>query len=159
MAFSCPTVLALLGCIVLFAPCFWAYVPFRISWTRSGQSCSWLEEKKFGAKTCSLTIFRLFARNVVSKSEETILRKKFRNAAQFCFDVRVNCCVVADKYKKAAWRSLGGRDSVFFCWIEAGTIVITFRCRTCWIPIDYTGSMLATLWFTVTDLMKPQKTH
>jgi lauroyl-KDO2-lipid IV(A) myristoyltransferase len=109
-------------------------------------------KKKSGAlKRARLNIQHCFPEKSLEE-RETILRKSLETAAQFCFAYG-ELLVRSDKYKKSRNEIIGGEN--LFPLLDRGENVITLVPH-CW-SIDYTGSMLASLGYTVTTIMKPQK--
>jgi lauroyl-KDO2-lipid IV(A) myristoyltransferase len=137
--------------IVLFALVL-AYVPFRIRDKLATKVVPLIMKKKSGAlKRARLNIQHCFPEKSL-EARETILRKSLETAAQFCFAYG-ELLVRSDKYKKSRNEIIGGEN--LFPLLDRGENVITLVPH-CW-SIDYTGSMLASLGYTVTTIMKPQK--
>ncbi len=137
--------------IVLFALVL-AYVPFRIRDKLATKVVPLIMKKKSGAlKRARLNIQHCFPEKSLEE-RETILRKSLETAAQFCFAYG-ELLVRSDKYKKSRNEIIGGEN--LFPLLDRGENVITLVPH-CW-SIDYTGSMLASLGYTVTTIMKPQK--
>tara|TARA_R110001632_G_scaffold42165_1_gene106318 strand:- start:15727 stop:16686 length:960 start_codon:yes stop_codon:yes gene_type:complete len=137
--------------IVLFALVL-AYVPFRIRDKLATKVVPLIMKKKSGAlKRARLNIQHCFPEKALEE-RETILRKSLETAAQFCFAYG-ELLVRSDKYKKSRNEIIGGEN--LFPLLDRGENVITLVPH-CW-SIDYTGSMLASLGYTVTTIMKPQK--
>jgi lauroyl-KDO2-lipid IV(A) myristoyltransferase len=137
--------------IVLFALVL-AYVPFRIRDKLATKVVPLIMKKKSGAlKRARLNIQHCFPEKSLQE-RETILRKSLETAAQFCFAYG-ELLVRSDKYKKSRNDIIGGEN--LFPLLDRGENVITLVPH-CW-SIDYTGSMLASLGYTVTTIMKPQK--
>jgi lauroyl-KDO2-lipid IV(A) myristoyltransferase len=137
--------------IVLFALVL-AYVPFRIRDKLATKVVPLIMKKKSGAlKRARLNIQHCFPEKSLEE-RETILRKSLETAAQFCFAYG-ELLVRSDKYKKSRNDIIGGEN--LFPLLDRGENVITLVPH-CW-SIDYTGSMLASLGYTVTTIMKPQK--
>tara|TARA_R110001599_G_scaffold17243_2_gene69057 strand:- start:212 stop:1171 length:960 start_codon:yes stop_codon:yes gene_type:complete len=137
--------------IVLFALVL-AYVPFRIRDKLATKVVPLIMKKKSGAlKRARLNIQHCFPEKSLEE-RETILRKSLETAAQFCFAYG-ELLVRSDKYKKSRNEVIGGEN--LFPLLDRGENVITLVPH-CW-SIDYTGSMLASLGYTVTTIMKPQK--
>jgi lauroyl-KDO2-lipid IV(A) myristoyltransferase len=136
---------------VLFALVL-AYVPFRIRDKLATKVVPLIMKKKSGAlKRARLNIQHCFPEKALEE-RETILRKSLETAAQFCFAYG-ELLVRSDKYKKSRNEIIGGEN--LFPLLDRGENVITLVPH-CW-SIDYTGSMLASLGYTVTTIMKPQK--
>jgi lauroyl-KDO2-lipid IV(A) myristoyltransferase len=137
--------------IVLFALVL-AYVPFRIRDKLATKIVPLIMKKKSGAlKRARLNIQHCFPEKSLEE-RETILRKSLETAAQFCFAYG-ELLVRSDKYKESRNEIIGGEN--LFPLLDRGENVITLVPH-CW-SIDYTGSMLASLGYTVTTIMKPQK--
>ena len=137
--------------IVLFALVL-AYVPFRIRDKLATKVVPLIMKKKSGAlKRARLNIQHCFPEKSLEE-REAILRKSLETAAQFCFAYG-ELLVRSDKYKKSRNEVIGGEN--LFPLLDRGENVITLVPH-CW-SIDYTGSMLASLGYTVTTIMKPQK--
>ena len=137
--------------VVLFALVL-AYVPFRIRDKLATKVVPLIMKKKSGAlKRARLNIQHCFPEKSLEE-RETILRRSLETAAQFCFAYG-ELLVRSDKYKKSRNEIIGGEN--LFPLLDRGENVITLVPH-CW-SIDYTGSMLASLGYTVTTIMKPQK--
>jgi len=129
-----------------------AYVPFRIRDKLAAKIVPLIMKKKGGAlKRARLNIQHCFPEKSLEE-RETILRKSLETAAQFCFAYG-ELLIRSDKYKKSRNEVIGGEN--LFPLLDRGENVITLVPH-CW-SIDYTGSMLASLGYTVTTIMKPQK--
>lgn len=129
-----------------------AYVPFRIRDKFARLFVPLIMKKKSGAlKRARLNIRECFPEKLLEE-RETILHNSLATAVQFCFGFG-ELLVRSEKYKKNRNEILGGEN--LFPLLDRGENVITLVPH-CW-SIDYTGSMMASLGYTVTTIMKPQK--
>ncbi|MBR7888170.1 lauroyl-Kdo(2)-lipid IV(A) myristoyltransferase [Marinomonas sp. A79] len=129
-----------------------AYVPFRL---RDKLACKVvpiiLKRKSGTLKRARINLQSCFPEKT-DEERERILRASLETAAQFCFGYG-ELLVRSDKYKQSRNQVMGGEH--LFPLLDKGENVITLVPH-CW-AIDYTGSMLAFLGYTVTTIMKPQK--
>ena len=129
-----------------------AYVPFRLRDRLASKMVPLIMKKKGGAlKRARLNIQQCFPEKS-QEERETMLRKSLETAAQFCLAYG-ELLVRSDKYKKSRNEVFGSEN--LFPLLDRGENVITLVPH-CW-SIDYTGSMLASLGYTVTTIMKPHK--
>ncbi|TYL49335.1 lauroyl-Kdo(2)-lipid IV(A) myristoyltransferase [Marinomonas sp. IMCC 4694] len=129
-----------------------AYVPFRLRDRLATKVAPVITKKKGGAlKRARLNLALCFPEKT-SEQREAILRSSVETAVQFCFAYG-ELLVRSETYKKRRNKVIGGEH--LFPLLDRGENVITLVPH-CW-SIDYTGSMLASLGYTVTTIMKPQK--
>lgn len=141
-----PTWLAVLFVFVL------AYVPFRLRDKLASKLAPLLMMRKSGPLKRARANIALCFPQKTHEEKEAILRGSLETAAQFCLSYG-ELLVRSEKYKKKRNKVIGGEH--LFPLLDKGENVITLVPH-CW-AIDYTGSMLASLGYTVTTIMKPQK--
>ena len=138
--------------LILLLVLLLAYVPFRIRDQFAKSLAPLIMKKKSGAlKRARLNISECFPEKTLEE-RETILRNSLATAVQFCLGFG-ELLVRSEKYKKSRNEVIGSEN--LFPLLDQGENVITLVPH-CW-SIDYTGSMMASLGYTVTTIMKPQK--
>ncbi|MBD5770650.1 lauroyl-Kdo(2)-lipid IV(A) myristoyltransferase [Marinomonas colpomeniae] len=129
-----------------------AYVPFRLRDKLAKKIVPFVINKKSSAlKRARLNLQHCFP-NKSLEERDVMLRDSLGTAIQFCFAYG-ELFVRSEKYKKNRNEVIGGEN--LFPLLDRGENVITLVPH-CW-AIDYTGSMLASLGYTITTIMKPQK--
>ena len=129
-----------------------AYVPYRIRDNLAKKIVPLLMKKKTGAqKRARINLFHFFPEKSFEERED-ILRSSLETAAQFCLGYG-ELFVRSEKYKKSRNKIFG--EEHLFPLLDKGENVITLVPH-CW-SIDYTGSLIASLGYTLTTIMNPHK--
>lgn len=147
-----------------FAPQFWgtwliallaiilAFVPFRLRDKLANKLVTLVMKKQTGAlKRARINLQYCFP-NKNPAEREDILRRSLEVGAQFCLAYG-ELFVRSEKYKKSRTEIIGGEN--LFPYLDNGENVITLVPH-CW-AIDFTGSLIASLGYTLTTIMKPHK--
>lgn len=129
-----------------------AYVPYRIRDNLAKKLVPFMMKKKTGAlKRARINLQYCFPEKPLEE-REIILKHSLETAAQFCFGYG-ELFIRSEKYKKSRNEIIGGEH--LFPLLDKGENVITLVPH-CW-SIDYTGSLIASLGYTLTTIMSPHK--
>jgi len=129
-----------------------AYVPFRMRDNMAKKLAPLAMKRKKGAlKRARINLQYCFPDKSLEE-REAILKGSLETAAQFCLSYG-ELFFRSEKYKKSRNEIIGGEH--LFPYLDKGENVITLVPH-CW-AIDYTGSLIASLGYTLTTIMNPQK--
>lgn len=135
--------------LVLFL-CILAYVPYRIRDKLTMKFAPLVMKRKTGLMKRARINLMYFFPEKTFEEREVILRSSLETASQFCFAYG-ELVFRSEKYKRNRNVIIGGEH--LFPLLDKGENVITLVPHT-W-SVDYTGSMLVSLGYSVTNIMKP----
>lgn len=127
-----------------------AYVPFRWRDKFAAKLVPLIMKRQTGAlKRARINLMYFFPDKTLDE-REAILKSSLETAVQFCLAYG-ELFVRSEKYKKSRNKIIGGEH--LFPLLDKGENVITLVPH-CW-AIDYTGSLIASLGYTLTTIMNP----
>lgn len=138
--------------LLVFLSFLLAYLPFRLRDKLAKTFIPFVMKKQTGAlKRARINLECCFPEKSL-KEREAILRRSLETASQFCLAYS-ELLFRSKKYNKNRHVVIGGEH--LFPLLDKGENVITLVPH-CW-SIDYTGMLMTSLGYKVTNIMKPHK--